>query len=49
MNYFGSNDDFIISGSDCGRVFFWEKTSQQIVQVLKGEESGIVSYKVITS
>lgn len=43
VNYYGSNSDYIISGSDCGRVFFWEKTTQQIVQVLKDEESGIVN------
>ena len=33
----------MISGSDCGRVFFWEKTTQQVVQVLKGNEYGIVN------
>jgi WD repeat-containing protein 42A len=43
VNFYGSNSDFVISGSDCGQVFFWEKTTQQIVQVLKGNEHGIVN------
>ena len=38
MNYYGANSDYIISGSDCGRVFFWEKTTQQVVQVLKSDD-----------
>jgi len=39
VNYYGANSDYIISGSDCGRVFFWEKSSQQIVQVLKNDDA----------
>jgi len=46
VNFFGSNDDFVASGSDCGRIFLWEKTSQQVVNVLKGEESSIVGFSV---
>jgi len=38
VNYYGANSDYIISGSDCGRVFFWEKRTQQIVQVLKSDD-----------
>lgn len=43
VNFYGANSDFIVSGSDCGRVFFWEKTTQQIVQALKGDENGVVN------
>jgi WD repeat-containing protein 42A len=43
VNFFGSNSDYVVSGSDCGRIFFWEKTTQQIVQILKGDERGIVN------
>ena len=32
-----------MSGSDCGRIFFWEKRTQQIVNYLKGDERGIVN------
>ncbi|CAF0775958.1 unnamed protein product [Brachionus calyciflorus] len=38
VNFYGPNSDYVISGSDCGRVFFWEKTTQQIVNVQKGDE-----------
>jgi len=47
VNFYGANSEYIISGSDCGQVFFWEKTSQQIVNVLKGDEHGIVSKSFI--
>lgn len=43
VNFFGANNDFIVSGSDCGRIFLWEKTSQQVVNVLPGEDSGITN------
>ncbi len=43
VNFYGSNSDFIVSGSDCGKIFFWEKTTQQVVQMLKGNDHGIVN------
>jgi WD repeat-containing protein 42A len=43
VNFYGANSEYIISGSDCGQVFFWEKSTQQIVNVLKGDEHGIVN------
>ena len=47
VNFYGSESDYIISGSDCGQVFFWEKSTQQIVNVLKGDEHGIVRFNMI--
>lgn len=32
-----------MSGSDCGQIFFWDKASQQIINVVKGDEHGIVN------
>ena len=43
VNFYGSTSDFVVSGSDCGRLFFWEKTTQQIVNVIKGDENGAVN------
>lgn len=43
VNFYGADSEFIVSGSDCGRVFFWEKESEQIVNYLKGDERGIVN------
>ncbi len=42
VNWFGANSEFVISGSDCGFVYFWEKESQKIVHFLQGDEGGVV-------
>eukprot|EP00698_Gefionella_okellyi_P020936 TRINITY_DN6667_c1_g1_i1.p1 TRINITY_DN6667_c1_g1~~TRINITY_DN6667_c1_g1_i1.p1 ORF type:complete len:555 (-),score=87.61 TRINITY_DN6667_c1_g1_i1:9-1673(-) len=36
-DFYGSRSEFILSGSDDGRIFFWEKSSGRIVNVLKGD------------
>lgn len=43
MNFFGPSSDFIMSGSDCGNIFIWDKNSEAIVQWLTGDESGVVN------
>jgi DDB1- and CUL4-associated factor 8 len=43
VNFYGSNSDYIVTGSDCGRIFLYEKTTQQIVQVLKSDDHGVVN------
>lgn len=40
-SWFG--DDFILSGSDDGYIYGWEKTSQHIVMSLYADEAGVVS------
>ena len=37
VNFYGPNSEYIVSGSDCGHVFLWDKSSEQIVQLQKGE------------
>ncbi|ELR14816.1 WD domain, G-beta repeat-containing protein [Acanthamoeba castellanii str. Neff] len=37
VNYFGPNDQYIISGSDDGHIFMWEKQTGKLVQLLKGD------------
>lgn len=27
VNFLGPNDEYVISGSDCGNVFIWDKAS----------------------
>jgi WD repeat-containing protein 42A len=44
VNYFGLQSQYIISGSDCGNVFLWDKSTSEIVQFFKGDEEGVVSY-----
>lgn len=38
-NFFGSNGQYIVAGSDDGSFFIWEKTTTNIVRVLRGDES----------
>jgi WD40 repeat protein len=43
VNFFGPRSEFVVSGSDCGNVFLWDKETQDIVQYMKGDETGVVS------
>ncbi|XP_065087877.1 DDB1- and CUL4-associated factor 8 [Ochlerotatus camptorhynchus] len=43
VNFFGPNSEFVVSGSDCGNIFFWDKESEIIVNWLHGDESGVVN------
>lgn len=42
VNFFGPKSEYVISGSDCGNIFFWDKQSQGIVQFLLADK-GVVS------
>ncbi|XP_044748124.1 DDB1- and CUL4-associated factor 8 [Coccinella septempunctata] len=43
VNFFGPKSEFIVSGSDCGNIFFWEKNTEAIVQCMLGDDSGVVN------
>ncbi|KAF6034633.1 DCAF8 [Bugula neritina] len=43
VNFYGPNSEYIVSGSDCGNVFFWDKTSSEPLQIQKGDEGGVVN------
>lgn len=43
VNFFGSGSEFIVSGSDCGNIFFWDKKTTKIVQWMRGDENGAVN------
>ncbi|KAK3097055.1 hypothetical protein FSP39_005944 [Pinctada imbricata] len=38
-NYFGSNGQYIVAGSDDGSFFIWERSTTNIVRVLRGDDS----------
>lgn len=42
VNFFGPRSEFIVSGSDCGNIFFWDKSTEAIVQWMRGDEEGVV-------
>lgn len=43
VNFFGPKSEFIVSGSDCGNIFFWERETEAIVQWMAGDENGVVN------
>ncbi|GFV94504.1 DDB1- and CUL4-associated factor 8 [Trichonephila clavipes] len=43
VNYFGARSEYIMSGSDCGCIFFWEKESEHIVKYMYADEGGAVN------
>ncbi|XP_014300714.1 DDB1- and CUL4-associated factor 8 [Microplitis demolitor] len=43
VNFFGPKSEFIVSGSDCGNIFFWDKSTEAIVQWMPGDDQGVVN------
>lgn len=39
VNFFGPNSEYVISGSDCGRIFIWKKRGGKLVAMMKGDDS----------
>lgn len=37
-NYFGLQDEYVVSGSDSGHVFIWDKKTTELVNILEGDE-----------
>lgn len=42
VNFFGPKSEFVISGSDCGNIYIWDKETESIVQFMRGDEDGVV-------
>ncbi|XP_022086042.1 DDB1- and CUL4-associated factor 8-like [Acanthaster planci] len=43
VNFYGPQSQFVVSGSDCGNIFLWEKNTEKIVQYMKGDVQGVVN------
>ncbi|XP_019851127.1 PREDICTED: DDB1- and CUL4-associated factor 8-like isoform X1 [Amphimedon queenslandica] len=43
VNYFGLKSEYVVSGSDCGHVFLWDKNSNDVVQFFEGDSEGVVN------
>lgn len=39
--FFGSHSDYAVSGSDCGRVFVYDKRSKVVVRELEGHQGNV--------
>ncbi|KAH9322174.1 hypothetical protein KI387_016813, partial [Taxus chinensis] len=38
VNFFGPNTEYVVSGSDCGRIFIWKKKGGQLVHLMRGDK-----------
>ncbi|KAF5300000.1 hypothetical protein FQR65_LT09256 [Abscondita terminalis] len=43
VNYFGPKSEFIVSGSDCGYIYIWDKNTESIVNWMLADDSGVVN------
>lgn len=43
VNFFGPNCEYVISGSDCGNIFYWDKNTEAILNFMPGDTAGVVS------
>ncbi|XP_076239277.1 DDB1- and CUL4-associated factor 8 isoform X2 [Calliopsis andreniformis] len=41
VNFFGPKSEYIISGSDCGNIFVWDKNTEAIVNWMEGDEKAV--------
>ncbi|PVH97813.1 WD40 repeat-like protein [Periconia macrospinosa] len=37
VNFFGQQDEYVVSGSDCGHLFIWDRKTAQLVNILEGD------------
>lgn len=38
VNFFGPNDEYVLSGSDCGHIFIWKKKGAKLVRLMVGDQ-----------
>ncbi|KAM4605609.1 DDB1- and CUL4-associated factor 8 [Polymixia lowei] len=43
VNFYGPCSEFVVSGSDCGHIYLWDKFSARIVQFMEGDGGGVVN------
>lgn len=43
VNFFGPRSEYIVSGSDCGHIFVWDKNTESIINFMKGDHAGVVN------
>jgi len=39
VNFFGPNDEYVVSGSDCGHIFIWNKKDAKLVRLMVGDKT----------
>lgn len=43
VNFYGPRSDYVVSGSDCGYMFIWDKKTEAIIQRKRADRNGTVS------
>lgn len=43
VSFFGSKCEYVVSGSDCGRIFIWRKKDGKLVRVMTGDKDVVNS------
>ena len=43
VNFYGKRSEYVVSGSDCGHIFVWDKEAECIVNMMDADEKGAVS------
>ncbi|RUS86044.1 hypothetical protein EGW08_006198 [Elysia chlorotica] len=43
VNFYGPKSEFIVSGSDCGHVYFWDKQTEAIINFQTGDDTGVIN------
>lgn len=38
VSFFGPNDEYVLSGSDCGHIFIWKKKGAKLVRLMIGDK-----------
>ncbi|KAJ7967117.1 DDB1- and CUL4-associated factor 8-like [Quillaja saponaria] len=39
VNFFGPKSEYVVSGSDCGRIFIWKKTGGELIRVMEADKN----------
>ena len=42
VNFYGPRCEYVVSGSDCGNVFLWDKQTANIVNYFHADDGGVV-------
>jgi len=42
VNFYGPHSEYVVTGSDCGNVFLWDKRSADIVNYFHADDGGVV-------
>ena len=43
VNFYGSESEYVVTGSDCGNIFVWDKASEAVVRLVHGDQGGVVN------